>query len=51
MISNRLYPETSKEISEKRTALAPEIGEGSEALVRQFSKTVLCLKKQNNLLL
>jgi AhpD family alkylhydroperoxidase len=36
MISNRLYPETTKEISEKRTALAPEIGEA----FRSFSKAV-----------
>jgi AhpD family alkylhydroperoxidase len=36
MITNQLYPETTKEISEKRTALAPEIGE----TFRSFSKAV-----------
>ena len=36
MESNQLYPETTKEISEKRTALAPEIAEA----FRNFSKAV-----------
>ena len=36
MINNQLYPEATKEISEKRTALAPEITEA----FRNFSKTV-----------
>jgi hypothetical protein len=50
MNNNRLYPEATKEISEKRTSLAPEITEA----FRNFSKTVLkkvrFQKKQNNLL-
>jgi AhpD family alkylhydroperoxidase len=36
MISNQLYPGITKEISEKRTALAPEIAE----TFRNFSKEV-----------
>src|SRR5574339_1027585 len=36
MESNQLYPETTKEISEKRTALAPGIAEA----FRNFSKAV-----------
>lgn len=36
MKNNKLYPELTKEISEKRTALAPEISEAW----RSFSKTV-----------
>jgi AhpD family alkylhydroperoxidase len=36
MKSNQLYPETTKEISEKRAALAPEITEA----FRNFSKAV-----------
>ena len=36
MKNNKLYPDLTKEISEKRTALAPEISEAW----RSFSKTV-----------
>lgn len=36
MINNQLYPQATKEISEKRTALAPEIAEA----FRNFSKAV-----------
>ena len=36
MKSNQLYPEATKEISEKRTSLAPEITEA----FRNFSKAV-----------
>ena len=36
MKSNQLYPEATKEISEKKTALAPEVSES----FRNFSKTV-----------
>ena len=36
MKNNKLYPELTKEISEKRTALAPQISEAW----RSFSKTV-----------
>lgn len=36
MKSNQLYPEATKEMSEKRTALTPEI----EAAFRDFSKTI-----------
>jgi AhpD family alkylhydroperoxidase len=36
MINNQLYPQATKEISEKRTALAPDITEA----FRNFSKAV-----------
>ena len=36
MINNQLYPEATREISEKRTSLAPEIA----AAFKNFSKTV-----------
>jgi hypothetical protein len=51
MNPNQLYPEATKEISEKRTSLAPEIA----AAFKNFSKTVFkegaLPEKQNNLLL